>query len=142
MTKIIISSDHRGFNLKKNIMSNMQLDFIDCGAYSIDRCDYTFFTKELVRNIDDTNFGILICGSGIGVSIMANKFKNIRAALCYNRQTIIDARQHSNANILCLGADFVKLEDAIEWINIFITTDFLKQRPYIARINELNSHGE
>ena len=140
MTKIIIGSDHRGFEMKNKLIKELPFDFIDCGTNSAERCDYTQIVKNVVDEMYKTNtkFGVLICGSGVGVSIMANRFKNIRAALCYNTQVAIASRQHNDANIACFGADFMSEDDIKERIISFVETDFLNIEPYISRIKTLN----
>lgn len=140
MTKIIIGSDHRGFEMKNKLIKELPFDFIDCGTNSKERCDYTQIVKNVVDRMykTDTKFGVLICGSGVGVSIMANRFNNIRAAICYNTQVAIASRQHNDANIACFGADFMSEDDIKERIISFVETDFLNIEPYISRIKTLN----
>ena len=131
--KIIMGSDHAGFDLKQEIIKNFggQFEFIDIGCNnSQDSVDYPDFANLAAEEImqKQANFGILICGSGIGISIAANRHKNIRAALCHNLETAKLARQHNNANILCLGARTTKTQDALEMVKIFFQTEFLGGR--------------
>lgn len=124
--KISIASDHRGFDLKeriKEILTASGAEPIDMGTYTPDSCDYPDFAvpaieKLLNRKVDSA---ILICGSGIGMSIVANKFKGIRAALCLNSEMARMAREHNNANVLVLSANFTP-QDEIKgiiqnWLN-------------------------
>lgn len=124
--KISIASDHRGFALKekiKEILTASGVEPIDMGTYTPDSCDYPDFAvpaieKLLNREVDSA---ILICGSGIGMSIVGNKFKGIRAALCLNSEMAKMAREHNNANVLVLSANFTS-QDEIEgiiqnWLN-------------------------
>ncbi len=139
--KIIIGSDHRGFNFKTEIINSLDFDFIDCGTNSLERCDYTnivsgFIEKKQSLNID---FGILICGTGIGVSIMANRFKDIRAAICYNNEVAILSRQHNDANIACFGSYFMNIDVVKESILSFVKTEFLNVEPYLTRVDYLNN---
>ena len=124
--KISIASDHRGFQLKervKSLLTSLKIEVMDVGTYTADSCDYPDFAvlaigKFLNRSVDSV---ILICGTGIGMSIVANKFKGVRAALCLNSQMAKMAREHNNANVLVLSANFTP-EEEIEgilhnWLN-------------------------
>jgi len=134
--KIYIASDHAGFELKTkilNYLSNM-IDFKDFGTYSSNSCNYndfaTIMLNEFEKNLPENQsqkcniFGILICSSGVGMSMIANRFQKIRALLCQNKEQVIMARKHNNANVLCLGQNFTELEDAILYINTFINEEF------------------
>lgn len=139
--KIGIASDHAGYNLKSAIISNLQNQYqiVDYGCNSATiSVDYPDFAKILCQKLinQEIEYGILICGSGVGISIAANRFKKIRAALCYNQEITKLARQHNDANVLCLGARFVNLNDAIEYVKTFLTTKFEGGR-HIQRIEKL-----
>ena len=144
---ILIGSDHGGFEMKELIkdflMANNTLTIIDIGTYTKDSCDYPdiaqkLCTKLLENKSDNLSmyFGILICGTGIGISISANKIPGIRCSLCYNEYTSKMARQHNNANVLALGARTTNVEMAIKIIFIFLTTNFEGGR-HERRVNKI-----
>ncbi len=119
---IFIASDHAGFELKEYLKT--QFNLLDLGTHSSESCDYPVFAKKLVARLKDDDKGILICGTGIGMSIAANRFKNIRAALCFNEEMAKLARQHNDANILVLGARIISPETAKTCVEKFLSTDF------------------
>jgi len=133
-SKIFIGSDHAGFNLKKMIidyiLENFEIEVLDKGTYSENTCDYPDYAievcKEILNNPDSG--GILICGTGIGMSIAANKFDTIRAALCTNTTMAKFARLHNDANVLCLGARIIGTELAKDIVKTFLTTTFEEGR--------------
>ncbi len=143
--RLYIACDHAGFDLKqyikstliKNISKNCQIVDLGCDS-SKESVDYPDFAQKLCKQIDVNNneFGILICGSGIGMSICANKFINIRAALCQNQDLAFLSRAHNNANILCLGARFLDEEDAFNIVQTFISTPFSNGRHQV-RIDKI-----
>ena len=125
--KIFIASDHAGFQLKDNILkkiNNFQIK--DLGTDSEEKVDYPDFAFKLVSevNISNKNGGILICGSGNGMAIAANRFKNIRAGLAFNPEIAKLLRQHNNANILTLAGRQIDLDEAKNCFKIFINTSF------------------
>lgn len=127
--KIFIASDHAGFELKKFIISELSknnLNFEDLGCDSSEKSvDYPDFAQKLCKEIISENeVGILICGSGVGISIASNRFKNIRAALCHNPEIAKLSRSHNNANVVCLGSRIISQETALEIINCFFNTNF------------------
>ena len=128
MKKIFIASDHAGYNLKNSITLNLSKSqkIIDLGPNSQDSVDYPDFAKKLSKKINSNkgSFGILICGSGIGMAISANKTKNIRAALCYSVKNTKLSRLHNNANIITLGARLINKNKAINLIKVFLRTKF------------------
>ena len=141
---IIVSSDHAGFILKKKILEfkyDNELIFIDLGPFSEDSVDYPDFAHNLSKDINCGKYssGILICGSGIGMSIVANRYENVRAALCLNHEMARLSRQHNDANVLVLGSRLISFEQAIKCLEGFFFTNFEKGR-HIARINKLNNH--
>lgn len=127
--RIAIGSDHRGFELKKKLidflLTNGHLS-LDLGCDSLESADYPDFAANVANSIlaDKADYGILICGSGIGMSITANKYRGIRAALCCNPDMAGRARLHNDANVLCLGADFLNIQTALEIVQTFIATGF------------------
>ncbi len=127
--KLYISSDHAGFKLKEIIKKKFikkKIKVIDIGPKTDKSVDYPDFAKKLSRCVllKKSNMGILVCGSGTGMAMSANKFKKIRAAVCYNQASTRLSRQHNNANILALGARLIKKADAIRLVNIFLSTKF------------------
>ena len=126
--KIIMGSDHRGFDLKNKIFDYLSGRYTidDAGCYNVDSVDYPDYAITVAEAVSQREYdrGILVCGSGIGMSIAANKTKGIRAALCFCAETSMRARKHNDANILCLGADFMREEEALKAVDNFINTDF------------------
>jgi len=108
MTKIAIGSDHAAFEMKEKVillLQSLNIEVIDCGTYSLERADYPDYAKKVSHEVLHKHIqGILLCGSGIGVSIVANRFKGVRAALCRSPYDAEMARKHNDANVLCLGA--------------------------------------
>ncbi|MDR0926133.1 MAG: ribose 5-phosphate isomerase B [Ignavibacteria bacterium] len=142
MKKIIIGNDHAGYNLKQNVIQALQKhNIIDCGCYSNASVDYPDFAKDVALKVatDADAIGILICGTGTGMAIAANKIRGIRAANCYNVELAQLARQHNDANILCLGARFVPNDIAIQIVHCFINTDFEAGR-HLNRINKIENN--
>lgn len=128
-TKIVIGSDHGGFEYKEEIkkfLLEKGYKIIDVGTNSKASCDYPVFAKEAAQKIinGEADKGILICGTGIGMSITANKFKGIRAALCGDTFSARATRAHNNSNILCLGERVIGLGLAIDIVNIWLNTEY------------------
>jgi ribose 5-phosphate isomerase B len=139
---IVIGSDHAGFELKESIKAfllEQNISFSDIGTYSTQSCDYPDIAHELalivVRN--EAERGILICGSGEGVCITANKHESIRAALVWNVEIAKLSRQHNDANVLCLPARFLSESDANTIVQTFIQTAFEGGR-HQKRIDKIN----
>ncbi|MDI6703133.1 MAG: ribose 5-phosphate isomerase B [bacterium] len=126
--KIALGSDHAGFELKEEVkgyLSKAGYEVGDLGTYtSFPHCDYPDFGYEVARGVSSEkyNFGILICGTGIGMSIVANKVPGIRASLCYNIEAAKLSRQHNDSNILVMGARFVDKSSALQMVKIFLET--------------------
>ena len=138
---IIIASDHAGFLMKEKVkifLNKSKIKSLDLGTFSEERVDYPDYAKKLALSVKKkSSFGILICGSGIGVSIAANRFKKVRAAVCYNQISASLARKHNNANILCLGARLISLKNAQKIVYTFISTKFEGGR-HINRVKKLD----
>lgn len=132
---IFIASDHAGFRLKEFLKKHFEL--IDLGTDSESSCDYPIFAKKLAEKINGENHGILICGTGIGMSIAANRFSHIRAALCTNETMAKLARQHNDANVLVLGARIISENIALKCVEKFLSTDFEGDR-HQRRISLIN----
>ncbi len=141
--KISIANDHAGLNLKNiilNFLNKKNFSIIDLGVNndkSVDYPDYAYSMAQIFKN-ESINFGILICGTGIGISIAANRFKHIRAALCHDVDTTKLARQHNNANIIVLGGRIINPDLALRCVEIFINTEYEGGR-HDTRINKLDN---
>lgn len=126
--KIIIGSDHGGYNLKNEIIKHLTqkgLEVDDRGCYTSDSCDYPIIAKDVAQEVLKTNCrGILICGTGIGVSITANRIDGIRASHCTDTFTARMTRMHNNSNILCLGERITGVGLALDIVDIWLSTDF------------------
>jgi len=124
---IYLASDHAGFNMKKEIiklLNSTKISYTDLGCNSIESVDYPNIANNLCQKIKDGDIGIIICGTGIGVSIASNRHKHIRCALCHDNYTAKAARQHNNANVLALGGRVIGIEVAWDMIQHFLITDF------------------
>jgi ribose 5-phosphate isomerase B len=140
-SKICIASDHAGYVLKekiKDFLINKNIPVIDLGPSNSGSVDYPDYAKKVAKRVflKKSDTGILVCGSGTGMAITANKFKGIRAAQCYNKISTILSRQHNNANIICLGSRMLKKKDAINFISFFLSTRFDAGR-HQKRINKI-----
>lgn len=140
-TKIYIGNDHAGFELKKAILRQFQesnFQFLDCGTYSEESVDYPDFAHKVAEEVLSNNtLGILICGSANGVCITANKHNGIRAGLAWLPEIATLARQHNDANIICLPARFITQTDAFEIVEKFLSTEFEGGR-HETRVNKIN----
>ena len=129
MRKIFISSDHAGYKLKEAIkvyLSKKKLTFQDLGPHNNDRVDYPDYAHKVARRvkIGKNNIGILVCGSGMGMNIAANRHKNIRAAQCFNLKSTKLSRLHNDANIITLGSRLLNKKLALNCVNTFLNTKF------------------
>ena len=129
MKKIYISSDHAGYKLKEAIklyLSKKKISFQDIGPHNNDRVDYPDFAHKVAKKvkINKNNVGILVCGSGMGMNIAANRHKNIRAAQCFNLKSTKLSRLHNDANIITLGSRLLTSKNALNCINVFLNTKF------------------
>ena len=130
MTKILIASDHGGYNLKNEIINHIKeqgIDIEDYGCYSTDSCDYPVYAKMVAKGVkdssDDTK-GILVCGTGIGMSIAANRYDGIRASHCTDTYSAKMTRKHNDSNVLCLGERITGKGLAIDIVDIWLNTEF------------------
>ena len=129
LTRVILASDHAGFKLKEEIkkfLIKKRKKVLDLGTKSASSVDYPDYAHLLSKKMRDVRnqFGILICGSGTGMSMAANKHKNIRAALCYDIKSAKLSRLHNNANVMTIGSRLIKKNVALRCVNIFLKTDF------------------
>ncbi|MCX6159364.1 MAG: ribose 5-phosphate isomerase B [Ignavibacteriota bacterium] len=143
--KIVIGSDHRGYPLKEALIKffkETSVDFKDVGTNSADSVDYSDFAKLVGDAVVNSGYdvGILICGSGIGVSMAANKVRGIRAVNATDNNMAEMARRHNNANVICFGSDFIDLDKAKRFLEIFINTEFEGGERHIRRIQKLENN--
>ena len=129
MKKIFISSDHAGFKLKETIkdyLRNKKIKFDDLGPQDENSVDYPDYAHKVAKRVqrNKSNVGILVCGSGTGMNIAANKHKNIRAAQCFNLKSTKLSRLHNDANIITLGSRLITKKNALKFVSIFLNTKF------------------
>lgn len=127
--KIAIGSDHGGFEYKNKIVDYLKAkgySVEDVGTYSTDSCDYPLIAKDVAQKVASKEFdrGILVCGTGIGMSIVANKFKGIRASVCGDKFSAQATRAHNDSNILCMGQRVIPFDLALEITDIWLNTEF------------------
>lgn len=138
---IIFGSDHAGLGLKKELIAYLspKYELIDVGTKDENSCDYPVYARKLCQEVlDRQTLGILICGSGIGMSITANRFQGIRAALCLNEYMARMARMHNDANVLCLGDRIIGVELAKSIVDVFLEASFEGGR-HLRRIQLIDS---
>lgn len=144
MEILAIGSDHAGFELKEELKAHLestgQYQIKDFGCPDTNSVDYPNIAQDLARFISDNNGtkGILICGSGIGVSIAANRFKGVRAALCPTKEYAELSRLHNNSNVIALGARFLKTEEAQEIVETWLTTSFDTAERHARRVDSID----
>src|SRR5210317_1710294 len=141
ISKVAIASDHAGYNLKEYILNNLDHKVVvsDFGTNSNESCDFPDFASKVCEFVLENNNtrGILICGSGVGMSIAANKFAGIRAANVTDELTAVQSVEHNNVNILSLGSDNVDRELAMNIVISFLNSNFSEEERYQRRINKL-----
>ncbi len=143
---IYLGADHRGYQLKDELMNWLQarqISFTNFGATTYDaEDDFNDYAKKvataILNNPDPNDFGILLCGSGQGMCMQANRFKGIRAAICLTPAEAIETRSHNNSNVLCLPADVISGNDVYDIINAFIDTQPLQDEKYQRRCRKLD----
>ena len=141
MKKIFISSDHAGFKLKEEIksyLSKKKISFQDMGPFNDDRVDYPDYAHKVARKVktNKSNVGILVCGSGMGMNIAANRHRNIRAAQCFNLKSTKLSRLHNDANIITLGSRLLSKKLALSCVIAFLNTKFEGGR-HLKRIKKI-----
>ena len=141
MKKIFISSDHAGFKLKEIIklyLTKKKLSFLDLGPNSDARVDYPLYAHKVAKKVKTkkNHVGILVCGSGIGMNIAANRHKNIRAAQCFNLKSTKLSRLHNDANIITLGGRLLTKKNALNCVGVFLNTKFEGGR-HLKRIKKI-----
>ena len=127
--KVAIGADHAGYELKEKVKKYLEkkgIETEDVGTFSKDSVDYPDYAFQVASQVSDkkVDFGVLVCKSGIGMSIAANKFKNVRAALCFSPEMAKLARSHNDANVLSLSQEFTKVDDAYKIIDTWLATNF------------------
>ena len=145
--KITIGTDHAGVEHKealKKLAASMDIEAADMGTESGESVDYPDYGEKVGLAISrmEADLGILICGTGIGISMAANKVKGIRAAVCWNVETAKLAREHNDANILCMGARFIPIEEAVKIAKVFLTTPFSGNERHKRRIDKITGIEE
>ena len=125
---IVIASDHAGFSLKESIKKELKkrnFKILDLGTKNENKSvDYPIYAKKLAKKINSKNYGILVCGSGIGMSIASNRFRNVRSALTNSIKASKLSRQHNNANVICLGSRMISKKIATQCVLSFLSTEF------------------
>lgn len=138
---IAIGSDHAGFKLKNEIIKHFKekgIEFKDYGTYTEDSCDYPDFAEKVASKVSskEFQFGVLVCGTGVGIGIAANKVKGIRAVTCSDTFSAHASRQHNDANILCLGQRVIGIGLALDIVDAFLSAEFEGGR-HTLRINKI-----
>ncbi len=139
--KIIIGSDHAGFQMKEKIKEELgnQYDFVDLGTDNEEAADYPIYAEKVAKQVAVTpdSQGVLVCGSGIGVSIVANKVDGIRAALSYSKEAAKSAREHNDANIIATAGRSQTMDDPVEIVKTFLETDFSGVERHERRVKQM-----
>lgn len=140
--RVAIGADHGGFELKEYLKKSCQdkgIEIVDLGTYSAESCDYPLIADKVAAEIirGGADFGVLVCGTGIGISIAANRHKGIRAALLYSDAVAALAREHNDANIAVFGARTQDKTDVVRYLDIFLNTPFSNGERHCRRIAEL-----
>ncbi|MBD3163633.1 ribose 5-phosphate isomerase B [Candidatus Woesearchaeota archaeon] len=140
--EIIIGSDHGGYGLKeklKKYLSSKGISSEDVGAFNRDSCDYPDLAAKLSRKVlEKKQLGIIICGTGLGVCMASNKFMGIRAALCYDKYTAKMAREHNDANVLCLGGRTIDFGKAKQIADTFLNTETSTEERHKRRVEKIS----
>lgn len=137
---IALGSDHGGYGLKQEVIKHLEergIEYKDYGCYSKESCDYPIYGKKVAEAVagGECEFGIIICGTGIGISISANKVPGIRAALCHDCFSAQATREHNNANILAMGARVIGPGLALKIVDTFLDTPFSNEERHVRRIS-------
>ncbi|MFH1637625.1 MAG: ribose 5-phosphate isomerase B [Candidatus Woesearchaeota archaeon] len=139
--RLFIASDHAGFKLKeelKGFIAGEGFEVEDIGTFGGEPCDYPDFAEKLCNKVLESNGkGILVCGTGQGISIAANKFKGIRASVCWNKFTAECAVEHGNANVICLGERVVPFDVAKDIVGIFLNNKFSDAERHVKRVEKI-----
>lgn len=141
--KIAVASDHAGFSAKESIkkyLSEIGVEVLDIGTYSEQSCDYPDFAEKCAASVlsGEAEKGILVCGTGIGMDIAANKIKGIRCAHVTNEFSATMSREHNDANIMAMGARITPVGDMLKFVKIFISTPFSAEEKHMRRLEKIN----
>lgn len=141
--KIALGCDHGGYTLKeevKSFLSDNGYEVIDKGCFNKESVDYPVFAKLVANSVatNEAEYGILICTTGVGMQICANKVKGVRAQIGFNEDVCMMSRKHNNCNVLCLGAKYTSIEEAKKYINIFLASEFEGGR-HERRVNQMEN---
>jgi ribose 5-phosphate isomerase B len=139
-----IAGDHAGFSMKNEVaklLADLGVQAVDCGTYSPESCDFPDFAEAVAKKIIDGQIdrGILVCGSGVGVSVAANKFPGIRASLCHDTYSARQGVEHDDMNVLCIGARVIGPELAFEIIRAFLGASYSPQPRHARRLDKIES---
>ena len=139
-----IAGDHAGFSMKNEVakfLADLGVQAVDCGTYSPESCDFPDFAEAVAKKIIDGQIdrGILVCGSGVGVSVAANKFPGIRASLCHDTYSARQGVEHDDMNVLCIGARVIGPELALEIIRAFLGASYSPQPRHARRLDKIES---
>lgn len=141
MQKVVIGSDHAGYQIKEEIKKQLgdEYDFIDVGTNSEESVDYPIYGEKVAQqvSINQDLKGVLVCGSGIGVSISANKVNGVRAALAYNTRAAELARMHNDANVVCTAGREETMDDPVDIVRTFLKTDFSGEPRHARRVQQM-----
>ncbi len=141
MQKIVIGGDHRGFPLKEQIKKSLsgKYDIIDAGAFNAEPSDYPDIARGVVKHIlsGECEKGILICGSGVGASVAASKFKDIRASMCHDTFSAHQGVEDDDMNVLCLGSGIVGLSLSVDLIEVFMNAKFKGEERFVRRLKKV-----
>ena len=144
---IALGSDHAGLELKTAIkvhLDERKIEYKDYGTYTTDSADYAVYAEKTARAVvsGECRLGLLFCGTGVGISIAANKVRGIRACCCSDKFSAEMTRLHNDANILCLGGRVIDVEKAIELVDVFLDTEFSNDERHIRRISQITDLEE
>mgnify|MGYP001601236325 CR=1 FL=1 len=142
--KVFLGADHAGYQLKEKIkkeLAKKNIKFKDLGTNSTESCDYPDYAKAVAKRVqkEKGSIGVLICGTGTGTAITANRFKGVRAVQATTEYLTKMAREHNNANVISLGAQVVSEKDALHFVDVFLNTSFSKEERHTKRVKKIDT---
>ena len=141
MKKVVIGSDHAGFAMKERIKQVLgdEFDFVDVGTDSEESADYPLFAQQVGQQVavSSDTLGVVICGNGVGISIAANKVNGVRCGLAYSKDAAKCARQHNNANVVSVGGRSPMMDDPVDIVRTFLTTEFSGEERHTRRVEQI-----
>ena len=141
MEKVVIGSDHAGYEMKERIKKELgaEYEFVDVGTNSPESADYPVYAEKVARQVAVTPGlkGVLLCGNGVGITMAANKVHGVRAALAYSKEAAQQTRQHNNANIVATAGRSEVMDDPVDIVRTFLTTDFSGEERHARRVQEI-----